>query len=58
MIVSLCVSLVGFVMANDAAGRGAQLAVPGHMACHASYDGAFDASLCLGGGGSEYNAED
>jgi hypothetical protein len=45
-------------MANDAAGNGAEFAVPGHMARHASDDSAFDASLCFDGGGSEHNAED
>ena len=58
MIVPLRIALVGFVMANDAAGGGAQLAVPGHMARHASDDSAFNTSLCFGGSGSEYNAED
>jgi hypothetical protein len=45
------------VVTNDAAGNGAELSMPGHMACHASDDSAFDASLCFGGGGSEHNAE-
>ena len=58
MIVPLRIALVGFVMANDAARCGAQLAVPGHMARHASDDSAFNTALCLGGGGSEYNTED
>ena len=58
MIVPLHVSLVGFVMADNAAGRSAQLAVPGHMARDASDDSAFNTSLCFGGGGSEYNAEE
>jgi len=37
--------LVRFVMAHDAAGCGAQLAVSRHMAGGAADDGAFDAAL-------------
>jgi hypothetical protein len=54
----LCVALVGFVMADDASGNGAKLAVvPGHMARHASDDSALNASLRFSGGGSEHDAE-
>ena len=49
----LCVPLIGLVMADDASGNGADLAVPRQMARDAANDGAFDASLRLGGGGSE-----
>ena len=38
---------VRHVMADDATGRGAQLAVSGYMAGHAAGDGALDAALRL-----------
>jgi len=45
-------------MADDAAGRSAKLAVPGHMAGDTAHYGALDASFGLGGsGGDERNGE-
>jgi hypothetical protein len=46
----LRIRLVGFVVANGAAGRRANLAVSGHMARDSTDDRALDASLCLRGG--------
>jgi hypothetical protein len=42
------VVLVGFMMANCAASRSADLPVSGHMTCYAAYDCAFNASLGVG----------
>ena len=53
----LRVPLAGLVMADDASGDDANLAMTRHMARDASDDGAFDASFCLGGDGSEHQAQ-
>jgi hypothetical protein len=53
----LRILLVGLVAADDAPGNRADFAMPRHMAREAPNDGAFDASLCLGGSGSKGNAE-
>src|SRR5664279_4736119 len=44
-------------MADDASGNDADLAVPRHVAGDAPDDGAFDASLGLGGGRSQHQAQ-
>jgi hypothetical protein len=49
--------LVGFVMADDAASDHTDLAVPRHVAGDTTDNGAFDASLRLGGTGSKRDAE-
>src|SRR5271165_5992243 len=41
------IGLVGFVMANDATGRCAELAMASHVPGNAADDGALDASLGL-----------
>ena len=46
-----CVALVGLVMADDASGYGADLAVPRQVACDTPDDGAFDAPIRPGCGG-------
>jgi hypothetical protein len=51
------VPLVGFMTADDASGNYADLAVPRDMAREAPNDGAFNATLRLGGGGREYHAK-
>jgi hypothetical protein len=53
----LRVAFVGFVTANKASGNSAHLAVPCHVAGHASNDGAFNASLRLDCGGSARQAQ-
>src|ERR1700686_2241653 len=53
----LGVALVGFVMADDAAGNRADLAVPRQGACEAANDGALDTSLGLSGSGGERQAK-
>jgi hypothetical protein len=45
------------MMADDASGNNADLAVPRHMARDAPDDGAFDATLGLGDGGSQRQAQ-
>jgi hypothetical protein len=51
------VLLVGFMMANDASGDSADLAMPCEMAREAADDSTFDASLRLGGGARKGNAQ-
>jgi hypothetical protein len=50
--------LVRFVMAHDAAGCGAQLAVSRHMAGGAADDGAFDAALGVHNGAARAAADE
>src|ERR1700739_2056211 len=45
------IGLVGFVMADDATGRCAELAVSRHVAGGAAYNGALDAAFRLHAGG-------
>ena len=49
MVGPVGVPLVGFVMADDASSDRTDLAMPRQMARDTTDDGAFDASLCLGG---------
>ncbi len=49
--------LIGFVMADDASCDSPDLAVPCQMAREAANDGAFDASLRLGGGARKGEAQ-
>jgi hypothetical protein len=54
---SVCVLLIRFVMADDASSDSADFAVPRQMARDAANDGAFDASLRLGGGARKGEAQ-
>jgi hypothetical protein len=51
------VLLIRLVTADDASSDSADFAVPGQMARDAANDGAFDASLRLGGGKSKGEAQ-
>jgi len=42
------IGFIGFVMADDAAGRSAHFPVTGHVAGYAAHDSAFDAPFCIG----------
>src|SRR5258705_7891263 len=55
---SVRVLLIRLVTADDASSDSADFAVPRQMARDAANDGAFDASLCLGGGASKGEAQD
>src|ERR1700730_2683868 len=54
---SVGVLLIGLVMADDASSDDADFAVPRQMARDAANDGAFDASLRLGGGAGKGEAQ-
>src|SRR5712671_317355 len=54
---SVCVLLIRLVTADDASSDSADLAVPCQMARDAANDGAFDASLRLGGGAGKGEAQ-
>jgi hypothetical protein len=54
---SVCVLLIRLVTADDASSDSADFAVPRQMARDAANDGAFDASLRLGGGARKGEAQ-
>jgi hypothetical protein len=54
---SVCVLLIRLVTADDASSDSADFAVPRQMARDAANDGAFDASLRLGGGARRGEAQ-
>src|SRR5712691_7160103 len=54
---SVCVLLISLVTADDASSDSADFAVPRQMARDAANDGAFDASLRLGGGARKGEAQ-
>jgi hypothetical protein len=41
------IGFIGFVMADNAAGRGAHFSVTGHVAGYAAHDSTFDAPFCM-----------
>src|SRR6266436_10011053 len=54
---SVCVLLIRLVTADDASSDSADFAVPRQMARDTANDGAFDASLRLGGGARKGEAQ-